>query len=361
MVDVEKEMNFSQSNPGRFFWDHVHLTPEGNYSVAMKLAGAMELKLREMPLGPAQSMPGYNDISNDLLYTEWDRLNTAALMHQRVLRPPFVTMPDYRRLIGELTKQVSGMRDLITRTDVEKIRDRLHAASVERPDDFYVQTRLFRIYEELEEYPKAYEVAEHILNTWPHERTGHGLIARCMVREGRVDEALASYEQSEVPGAVRPKVVARIESASVLADMGRYDMAMKLLNQALDIDPAYAKVWYNRALVNVRIGESGLAESDFRKALEFEPGMAEAYNNLGVIALRQERFEDAEKYFREAVEHVATHIGALRNLAMVTMKKGDWETARACSEKLVYLDPDLSQVSALKQIPPEIKPPAPDQ
>jgi tetratricopeptide (TPR) repeat protein len=350
-VDLEKVFETRWREPARYFWDHVHLTPEGNYVAAVEIAKALEQKADTFRLGPAQSMPAFEEINQDILFTIWDRLNTAALMHARLLRPPFTDMPDYSTIIGPVTKEVSDLRDTITRENVENIRDKLEDAAQKRPDDFALLGRIFRIHEELEEYTRACEAAEAIMRIWPHVRSGHNLIGRCLIRAGRIDDAIKQFEQSEIPGTKRPRVVARIEAASMLAESGNFNEALKLLGQVLEMDPSYAKAWYNQALIRGRIGQVQQAEGDLRKALQWEPSMAEALNNLGVLALKQGRNDDAERYFRRAIEQVPTHISALRNLAMVTMMKGDGETARACSEKLTYLDPDLSQVSALQKVP----------
>jgi len=350
-VDLEQALNARWSEPARYFWDHVHLTPEGNYIAAVEIAKELEQKADAFQLGPAQPVPSLDVIKQDILYTEWDRLNTAALMHSRLLRPPFTEMPDFPVLVGNVTKEISQLRDTITRETVEKIRDKLQDAARSRPDDFALLGRIFRIHEELEEYTRACETAEAIARNWPHVRSTRNWIGRCLIRAGRIDEAIKQFEQSEIPGTVRPRVVARIEAASLLAELGNYNEALKLLEQVLAMDSAYAKAWYNQALIRGRMGQVQESERDLRKALQFEPTMAEAFNNLGVLALKQNRNDDAERHFRQAVEQVPTHISALRNLAMVTMMKGDWETARACSEKLTYLDPDLSQISALQKIP----------
>jgi len=351
VIDLEKQFNQYWAEPGRFFWDHVHLTPDGNYIVAAAFARELVPLLAGKGLTAAREMPGMEEISRQIVYTDWDRLNTLSAMHQRFLRPPIDAVSHHERLIGELTAQIAALRKKINREAVEESRDRLRAAAQENPREFHLLARLGRIYEELGQHTDAFEIYETMVRIWPHVRSVHREYGRSLVRAGKLDEGLIELRQGEIPGTLLPRLVALIEASTVLAESGETAKAIELLNQAVDLAPEYSKSWYNRAIIYSRTGQLDLAERDFLKAVALEPGLPEAYNNLGVMALKQEKLEIAEGYFNQALSYQRYHVSSLRNIALAAMMKGNWESSLKYSKMLKYLDPELGEISSMRRVP----------
>jgi len=350
IVDLEKQFNQYWAEPGRFFWDHVHLTPDGNYIAAAAFARELIPLLAGKGLTAVRDIPGMEEIRNQIVYTEWDHLNLLSSMHQRFLRPPIDAISHHRELVGELTAQITALRNKVNREAVENSRDSLRAAAQENPRDFHLLTRLGRIYEELGQYAEALDVYETMVRIWPHVRSTRSSYGRSLVRAGRLDEGLKELRQGEIPGTQLPQLVALIEASTVLAESGDSAKALELLNQAIELAPEYSKSWYNRAIIYGRTGQLDLAEKDLLKAVALEPGLPEAYNNLGVMALKQEKVEVAETYFKQALTYQRYHVSSLRNLSLAAMMKGNWESSLKYSTMLKYLDPELDEVSSMKRV-----------
>jgi Flp pilus assembly protein TadD len=334
-----------------FFWDHVHLTPEGNFAAATSFAAALEPILATRGLSPQRATPSWDELSDRVILTDWDRLNASVAMHTRMLRPPFDSLGTHHEIVGRLTREITALRKRVTRENVEMIRDKLQVAAQAHPDDFHLLSRLGRLFEELGQYPQSLDVQEIMMRTWPHVRSVRSAYGRALVRAGRVEDGLRELEQGEIPGTLRPRLIALIEASSVLAEMGRIDEAIGLLDRALALEPAYAKALHNRAIIYSRTGRDAEAEADYKEAVRIDPGLVESLNNLAVMAIRRNNLEQAESYLREAVRQHPLHISSLRNLSLVTMKRGDWETAFACSSKLSYLDPEFEDIAQMQKVP----------
>jgi hypothetical protein len=76
--------------------------------------------------------------------------------------------------------------------------------------------------------------------------------------------------------------------------------------QAIQLNPNYAKAYYNRALTHQRLGELESALADYSEALRLNPEYARAYHNRGIarahVGEKQAALEDlrqASKYFFE--------------------------------------------------------------
>jgi tetratricopeptide (TPR) repeat protein len=345
VVDVESELHAMPVDPSTLFWDHVHLTPSGNYEVARMFVTSLRDPLAARGFLAKGSVPPVEGVLSQLVYTVWDDLNVTSIMHQRLLREPFAMMSDHLVVASHITARFRTLRNTVDINKVTAVREQLQAAVSKDPTDDAHAARLARIYEEFELWPEALGVAGSLVQQWPHVRSYHHLYGRHLVRSGRVEEGLRHLEQGEIPGTSRPRQLGRIEAAAILADLGRVAEALAMLDRVISENPTYAKAWYNRGVIRSRLGQLDLATRDFQQALAVEPDMAEAYNNLGVIALKLNRRDDAERHFRQAVELFPLHAGALRNLALVLEMKADPAAAGEVLSRLVICDPDWNPSS----------------
>lgn len=345
VVDVEAALNARPVDPSSLFWDHVHLTPAGNYEVARLMAESLRQPFASRGFVARADIPPVDGVLSQLVYTLWDDLNTTSVMHQRLLRAPFTMMFDHVGVASNITARFRVLRNTIDLKRVEAVREQLKVVVSDYPADDAHAVRLAKIYEEFELWPEALGVAGSLVQQWPHVRSYHHLYGRHLVRSGRVEDGLRHLEQGEIPGTSRPRQLARIEAAAILADLGRVAEALAMLDRVILENPSYAKAWYNRGIIRSRLGQLDVATRDFQQALAVEPDMAEAYNNLGVIALKLNRRDDAERHFRQAVEQFPLHASALRNLALVLEMKGDPVAANEVLLRLVICDPDWNPSS----------------
>jgi tetratricopeptide (TPR) repeat protein len=73
-------------------------------------------------------------------------------------------------------------------------------------------------------------------------------------------------------------------------------------NKAIEVNPKYAKAYYNRGLAYGKSGQHIIAISDLNKAIEVNPKFAEAYKDRGVAYAFLEKTEEAKKDLLKAVE-----------------------------------------------------------
>ena len=356
VVDVEATMNALPVDPAMLFWDHVHLTPQGVYEVARWCAEALDPALATRGFVARSAIPPSDLVLSQLVYTVWDELNTTSIMHQRLLRAPFTLIADHIDVASNITARFRVLRNSVDLPRVQDVRASLIRAVEDDPSDETHAARLARIHEEFEQWPEALGVAGMLQQQWPHVRAYQHLYGRHLVRGGRVPDGLRHLEQGEIPGTSRPRQLARIEAAAILADLGRVAEALELLDRVINENASYAKAWYNRGIIYSRLGQLDAATRDFQQALAAEPDMAEAYNNLGVIALKLNQLDDAERHFRQAVGQHPLHASALRNLALVLAKKGDQAGVDEIHAQLAVCDPDWTPALRAHSNPGRKKP-----
>lgn len=74
---------------------------------------------------------------------------------------------------------------------------------------------------------------------------------------------------------------------------GRYELAQKDVQRALDISPHYGLALTFQGIINLRSGNSAEAASAFQRAIDEDPSSGSAYLGLGIIFNDQGRFREA--------------------------------------------------------------------
>ena len=142
---------------------------------------------------------------------------------------------------------------------------------------------------------------------------------------GRLDEARAQLELAETQRGLEPPVddplmqaVETLRTGAVdalhrgieLAQSGRTEPALELLEEAVRIDPDLAEAHAQLGAVLLGGGEIERARTHLERALHLDPNAADAHYNLGLLAHRQERYDEAVSRFERAVRIRPDHFDA---------------------------------------------------
>ena len=138
----------------------------------------------------------------------------------------------------------------------------------------------------------AREAVERALSIDPKLAEAHSQMARI---QRQVDYdwtgASASIHQAI---ALAPGIPENLVQAAFMAEIfGRFDEALKLGHEALELDPLNAASWETLAENEFYAGQSDKAVADIRKALELNPDTWGSPIQLGEIYVMQGRFQDA--------------------------------------------------------------------
>ena len=103
-----------------------------------------------------------------------------------------------------------------------------------------------------------------------------------------------------------------------------YD-ALKELSIAISIYPLDAELYYYRALTKMRLGIA--AEDDLNTAMNLNPYYAEVYFNKGLIMENAGKYEEAVKYYTKAISINPDYVNAYERRAKALMKLGKEDEA----------------------------------
>jgi tetratricopeptide (TPR) repeat protein len=125
---------------------------------------------------------------------------------------------------------------------------------------------------------------------------------------------------------------------SIFDITGDKEQALKNLNKALELQPAYAEAYNNRGLFYKRNGNYDEAIKDLNKAIAFRPQFSEALANLGSVYIKQGKYDQAINDCNTAIKQQPNFAGAYFNRAVAYANLGQTKNALADFSRAVELN-----------------------
>lgn len=159
----------------------------------------------------------------------------------------------------------------------------------------------------------------------PEDANFYYNLANNLARQGRFDEARASYQDalSRAPD----HVAAHINLGNVLAQAEDWGRAESSYRRALEIEPEHAGALSSLAKTAIHRGDRAQAETYLRRSIDSDPTRAEAHYILGQLLRGDERLGEAIASFERALE-LAPHRGdIIAEHAITLAQHGDFAEA----------------------------------
>ncbi len=125
----------------------------------------------------------------------------------------------------------------------------------------------------------------------------------------------------------------------ILDYQGRYDEAINAYDEAIKLDPNYAKAWNSKGTILGKQGKFDEAIKCFDEAIRLDPNDAEAWYRKGVTLDKQGNYSDAIMAYDEAIRIDPNDAEAWNNKGTVLGKQGKFEQAIQCFDKAIGIDP----------------------
>lgn len=132
---------------------------------------------------------------------------------------------------------------------------------------------------------------------------------------------------------------ALVDRGWVLENEGKYDEALSLYDQALELDSNNYLAYKHRGTVNIRMKNYDQAEREFAKAIDLAPNHASTYYNRGLMYYEMGEYDKSVSDYSRAIELEPHYANALMNRAAAYLKKGDLVKASADYRRYVQFNP----------------------
>ena len=135
-----------------------------------------------------------------------------------------------------------------------------------------------------------------------------------------------------------------LQALGVLTHQNGYnDTAVRLLQQAIRINPQDAKAHYNMGNLCKLLGQLDKAKDCYHQAVALQADNAEAHYNLGVILMEQEQCEAAVAEYKQALNIDPHRAEVQYNLGIVLMTLGRDKEARFHLSQTLAMQPDNAE------------------
>ena len=313
LADAEQEMGRQSPHgvPGdETFWEHVHLTFEGNYRLARVIAEQADRALPEAAKGgtnTARPWISAAECAQRLAHGNWARYQATASMLMRISAPPFTLQFNHTAQFSRLQQQLEQLRPAIQPEALLQAAEQCRQAMGQAPEDWILHRQLGRLLEAVGDGAGAVEAGKRVVQLLPNSAEAHCALGNWLCHLGRPVEAQQEFQSA-----------LRLDSESAQALDG---LALALALQDRNQD----------------------AVAMLRRLLRLHPASPEAHLNLAMRLRAMQRMAEAEPHFRFAIEHRPRDPGFLNRLAIACGSLG-WsnEAASAWAEALELHPTDAS-------------------
>ncbi len=190
-----------------------------------------------------------------------------------------------------------------------------------------------------------YAEAETHLRECLHIKPGFvdGIVNLAKAREGQqaFDEALRLYQQAVE---LQPANVQAYNGLGAVYGMtGETELSEKYLKKSLRLDPDYATAHSNLATLYVGMGRLDDAASEFEVALKLDDGLDEARSNLAKVLMSQQKYLKAQELFEQLLQKNPDDVSTMINLGVAAANQQDPSTAIRYFEDVVNRVPENAQ------------------
>jgi tetratricopeptide (TPR) repeat protein len=307
LADAEAALS-RESNldcPGsELFYEHVHLTFNGNYIVARELA---EKVVQCLP-SETQDHAGQDgflsreECARRLGLTDWEQLQMEEEMLRRTSRAPFTNQLNHAEDAARRERMIAGLREL-DRKNFQASAAAYRQAVASWEGDWQLHDNFAGAALLHGDRTNALEQWRRVMQLLPHRLETYDFLGSILIEEGKPDEAESYYAQS---------LRIRKDYPEGIIGLGRVRLAQRRFPEAI---------------------------AGFRRAVALQPDSAQAYNHLGMALLQSENSGEAEAAFRNALRAQPDYMAAALNLGPALLAQGKTDAAITNGLELVRHHP----------------------
>ena len=346
LVDGAGALAAAGSPPGlsgeESFYEHVHMTFEGNCRLALALLPAVEKALPALP-GAAGPAPAPERCAEALALTDFDRLRLAESIARMTARPPFTNQSDHA---GREERRGRALAEL-RRRDSKSAREehaRVYLAAIEKsPGDWRLHDNFAILRFECGDYAAAAEHWRRVQQAFPHVTVVRLRVSDALARQGKAQETIACNREIL---ALKPDcAAAHVNLGNAFAVLGQLDEAVAHFTQAFQIHPDPRGCAYVGQLLAEK-GKTEEAIAWLRDGLARKPDDICLHEGLGLLLFDQGRFAEAEPHLRAVLESEPEHVRVRCGLAAALASQGKRREADAQYRVALALNPRMPRALA---------------
>ncbi len=337
---ADGERALAQESPGgipgaELFYEHVHLTFQGNYVLARTIAEKVEKTLM-FPEGAP--WPDIAECAQRLGHTPRDTQLALSDMLGRLEDVPFTFEATHDEQMRQLTETARELPPADSAASLRGAQSAAEAALARWPDDAELWEQLGEIKAREGDYAGAVAAFQHSLDQVPSSSGCWQLDGILLAQEEEYGDAVAAFNRVL---ALDPLAVwARHNLALCLEKLGRRDEAMNEFKRTLALNPDYGTAWLSLGQLYEKMGRTNDAEQCYNKALTHRVNQADDLAALARFCFSRRWFEPAVTNFAAAIELSPSDPGLRMEAGRALAAFGRHDEAARQFQAAVELEPD---------------------
>jgi tetratricopeptide (TPR) repeat protein len=353
VVLVDAEQAFAEQSHGGLpgndlFYEHVHLTFDGNYLLARTLAPELE-SLLPTNISPrdavSQPWPAEIDCERRLAWSDWDKREALSEIASRLNNPPFTEQLNHEAQVHYLNAALDQLIPATRPAGIKVAQDLCENALVVAPDDPLLREQLAALDQLTGDLTDAADNAERAAKLLPSSSEDWSQLGVILAKQQKYGDAASDFGRAFQ---LNPEDVWSMENrAQSLKDLGRQDEAIREYRHALAVKPRFGPAWLGLGQMYEEMGRQADAENCYQQALLNRINRAPELTTLARFCVSKGWREAAATNYDDAIKlnpaDAATYVEAGQNLAAL----GRQAEAEQCYAEAVILSPDLIQAHFL--------------
>jgi len=299
------EQHSRHNIPGEeLFYEHVHLTFKGNYTLTEAVLRQVEAVLPEWITSDktARPLPGQEICEERLAYTRWDEyVITRKILDEFTENAPFSGRLYNRALAARIRRKLDDLEKSLDDQTLEAVDRQYLQAIQKRPSDWWLRWKYARFLTDGLKDPagaaEQYRIASELV---PGSYSVHAACALAFLRAGKHDRAIAACLKALD---LNPTCVDAHHILGIsYAEKGQTDKALKHFSREIRIRPDRTQGYNRIGVILDKQGKPDKAEKIYRKGLTYAGGDVMLNYNLALLLARQKRFDEASRSLRDALK-----------------------------------------------------------
>jgi tetratricopeptide (TPR) repeat protein len=353
VVLADAETAFGEQSPNglpgdNLFYEHVHLTFDGNYLLARTLAPKLESLLPGNIAAQATASrpwPSEADCARRLAWSDWDQQEALSDIFSRLSKPPFTGQLNHDAQVQNLKTSLEKLIPATQSMGIKVARNLCKNALAAAPDDPLLRAQLAALDQLSGDLAGAATNAQRAVKLLPSSSENWSQLGVILAKQQKYEDAAAAFRRAFQ---LDPEDVWALQNlAQSLNDLGRRDEAIREYRHALAVKPRFGPAWLALGQIFEEMGRKAEAEDCYRKALLNRIDRAPELTTLARFCESRGWREAAATNFDEAIKlnpsDAMPYVEAGQNLAALGRHaEGEQRYAEA-----IRLSPDLMQAHFL--------------
>lgn len=308
---VDAEAAFAEASPDgipgwELFYEHVHLTWEGNWLLARTIAEQLDAFLPDHVKKTSDALsawPTADQCAQRLAWTKRDLLECLGDVQGRLRDPPFTLQLNHAEQIEYLNNTIKSLDSVRGPIGLVESRKVYESAVEVSPDDAVLLGKLAAMRLSMGETDGAIAAARRVTELLPHAPSAWDTLATTLVQSDQLDRAIELYRRG------------------------------------LDLDPTGLWIRHHLAQAYVKAGNPEKALKEWKRLVKYQPKFGTAYLGMGEILESQGRTDAANEQYRKAVENPVNRSADLAGLGRLCLRKGWYQEALQFLQNAALMSP----------------------